>query len=302
VCCRLWIFDYEQRAMRALTSQTEKSCQSIFFIILYCKIIISVGNMKLKISLLVSFFVILTVSNLFANDNKLLSMVTEYLKEPVIDLSSRYDIYDIDKKEYNKYRNMTFLGGNYSQLITTKGENKISFNFGYYRISHLWKQLHINYGFMYSKKKMALNNKKIRSSYVFEYYENCDINIIFNILELNIIGGYNFKIGDNISICPLIGAGHSIFFKPESEIQRGQGISQNEPVEEYDYEFAFTDGPPIVNNSGTINHFGFIASYRQYFGMLTYTNYLKTLSSAGALDLILNERISSINVLMGVYF
>jgi len=36
--------------------------------------------------------------------------------------------------------------------------------------------------------------------------------------------------------------------------------------------------------------------------MMTYTNYLKMLPSAGKGDLILNEKIHSFNVLIGVYF
>lgn len=208
-----------------------------------------------------------------------------------------------ENKAGKKYKNLAFLGKNYSQLITTKGVDKVSVNFGYYRKSHLWKQLYINYGIMYSNKKMNLLKKKIRSSEEHEYYENCDIKLSFNILELNIIGGYDFNMSNNISFSPLIGVGHAIFFKPESEIHCGShAIYQDEPVEEYDYRFAVTDGPTIIYNSGNIIHFGLKGSYKRYFIILTYTNYLKTLPSAGVGDLILNEKISSYNFLLGIYF
>ena len=36
--------------------------------------------------------------------------------------------------------------------------------------------------------------------------------------------------------------------------------------------------------------------------MLNYTNYPETLESIGAIDLVLNEKINSFNILLGIYF
>jgi hypothetical protein len=197
---------------------------------------------------------------------------------------------------------MAFFGSNYSQFTTTTGEIKTGLNFGYYRSRYLWKRLFINYGLLYTSKNIDLLNKKIRSSDEYSYYENCDIELRFNVLEFNLFTGYAFKINDYIFLSPLAGIGQSIFFKPSSEIKRGETHYQDKPVEDYDYYFAFTDGPLIIYNSGFINHIGFKLSYKQWFGLCYYTNYVKKLSSAGVGDLVLNERINSINFLIGFYF
>lgn len=57
--------------------------------------------MKLKITLFVSFVVILFVSNSNANENKLLSMVTVHLKKPVIELPSSRGVYSIENVSIN---------------------------------------------------------------------------------------------------------------------------------------------------------------------------------------------------------
>jgi len=201
-----------------------------------------------------------------------------------------------------KYKNMVFIGSNYSQLTTTTSVIKPGLNFGYYRSENLWKRLFINYGALYTSKNIDLLDKKIRSSYEYSYYENCDIDLRFNVLEFNLLAGYSFKINDNIYLSPFVGIGQSVFFKPASEIQRGETFYQDEPVEDYDYHFALTDGPPIIFNSGGINHIGSMLSYKRWFGLCYYTNYSKKLSSAGIGDLVLNEKINSINLIAGFYF
>ncbi|HOD62246.1 MAG TPA: hypothetical protein PKG96_09130 [Bacilli bacterium] len=210
---------------------------------------------------------------------------------------------NMENKEGTKYKNMVFLGGNYSQFKTTDGVGKTGMNFGYYRQSRIWKRFYLNYGIMYTNKKLDLINKKIRWSDVHYYSERVDIHLNYNILELNALVSCKFQPTEKMFISPIIGVGHAIFFKPESEIHGGShAIYQDEPVEEYDYRFAFTDGPPIIYNSGNIIHFGLKGAYKRYFSILTYTNYLKMLPSAGTGDLILNEKISSYNFLLGIYF
>jgi len=200
------------------------------------------------------------------------------------------------------YKNMVFFGANYSQFTTTDGIGKTSINFGYYRQSRIWKQFYLNYGIMYTNKKLDLINKKIRWSDVHYYCEKTDIHLNYNILELNLLGSYSFQLTENIIISPVIGIGSGIFFRPKSKIGASELIYQNEPVEDYDYRFALTDGPPIVFNSGRIYHLGLKVSIKRYFGMLNYTSYLKMLSSAGIGDLILDEKINSFNGILGVYF
>jgi len=155
---------------------------------------------------------------------------------------------------------------------------------------------------MYTNKKLDLINKKIRWSDVHSYSERTDIHLNYNILELNLLGSYSFQLTENIIISPVIGIGSGLFFRPKSNIDASESIYQNDPVEDYDYRLAITDGPPVVFNSGWINHLGLKVSIKRYFGMMNYTNYLKMLSSAGAIDLILNEKIHSLNILVGLYF
>jgi len=57
---------------------------------------------------------------------------------------------------------MFFIGGNYSELTKTKCRGKTGLNVGYYRRSHILKQLSLNYGINYTKKRIDLLNKKIR--------------------------------------------------------------------------------------------------------------------------------------------
>ncbi|MDD5765932.1 MAG: hypothetical protein PHW79_06790 [Candidatus Marinimicrobia bacterium] len=200
------------------------------------------------------------------------------------------------------YKNMVFLGANHSQFTTTGGIGKTGINFGYYRQSRIWKHFYLNYGIMYTNKKLDLINKKIRWSDVHYYSERTDIHLNYNILELNLLGSYSFHLTENIFINPVIGIGCGIFFHPKSKIGASKLIYQNEPVEDYDYRMAFTDGPPIIFNSGQVNHFGLEVTIKRYFGMLIYSNYSKILSSAGIGDLILDEKINSFNGVLGVYF
>lgn len=200
------------------------------------------------------------------------------------------------------FKNMVFLGCNYSQFKTTDGVGKIGLNFGYFRQSRIWKQFYLNYGIIYTNKKLDLLDKKIRWSDEHSYSENCDIHLDYNILELNILGSYAFRATKVMFINPIIGTGYALFFSPRSNIDASESIYQNNPVEDYDYRMAFTDGPPVVFNSGRINLLGFKVSIKQYYVMMNYTNYLKMLPSAGTVDLILNEKIHSFNVLIGVYF
>jgi len=65
---------------------------------------------------------------------------------------------------------------------------------------------------------------------------------------------------------------------------------------------AFTDGPLIFFNSQSIYHCGIKASIEKYYMMLNYTNYPETLESIGSIDLVLNEKINSFNILLGIYF
>jgi len=200
------------------------------------------------------------------------------------------------------FKNMVFFGGNYSQFTTTDGVGKSGMNFGFYRQSNLWKKFSLNYGIMYTKKRLDLLDKKIRLSDEYSYSENSDIHLDYNILELNILGSYAFRATEEMFINPIIGIGYALFFSPRSNIDASESIYQDNPVEDYDYRMAFTDGPPVVFNSGWINHLGLKVSIKQYYVMMTYTNYLKMLPSAGKGDLILNEKIHSFNVLIGVYF
>lgn len=201
-----------------------------------------------------------------------------------------------------KYRNMIFIGSNYSELTTTKGKGKTGLNVGYYRKSHILKQLSFNYGINYTKKRIDLFNKKIRWSDEYSYSKKANIHLNYNIFELNILANYFFTLNENISIGPVVGVGYAFFPASRSEIDAGENLMQDEPVEEYDYKCGFTDGPPIITNSGQIYHLGTNILIGKYFGMLTYTNYIRTLSSAGVSDIILDEKIHSINMLFGIYF
>ena len=202
----------------------------------------------------------------------------------------------------DSWKYTVFLGGNYSQFTTTDGVGKSGMNLGFYWQFRFWKKFSLHYGIMYTNKRLNLLDKKIRWSDEHSYSEGSDIYLNYNIFELNVLGSYTFQLTENIFISPIIGIGSGLFFRPRSNIDAGESIIQNDPVEDYDYRLAFTDGPPVVFNSGWINHLGLKVSIKQYFGMLTYTNYLKMLSSAGTGDLILNEKIHSFNVLIGVYF
>ena len=207
-----------------------------------------------------------------------------------------------ENKPTQLYKNMVFLGTNYSQFTTTDGIGKIGLNFGYYRQSRIWKQFYLNYGIMYTNKKLDLINKKIRWSDVHYYCERTDIHLNYNILELNLMGSYSFRLTENIIISPVIGIGYGAFFYPKSKIGASELIYQNEPVEDYDYRMAFTDGPLIFFNSQSIYHCGIKASIEKYYMMLNYTNYPETLESIGSIDLVLNEKINSFNILLGIYF
>jgi len=225
---------------------------------------------------------------------------------------------------------MFLTGGNFSQFTTANCEGRIGINLGYYRQLYIWKQLSLNYGFMYSKRRIDLLNKKIRLSDGYSYSEKADIYLDYNIFELNILANYSFLLNKNISIGPVVGVGYAFFpasnseidagenlmqdigpvvgvgyaFFPasNSEIDAGENLMQDEPVEDYDYRCGFTDGPPIITNSGQIYHLGTYILIGKYFGMLTYTSYMKILSSAGVSDIILDEKLHSVNMLIGIYF
>jgi len=197
---------------------------------------------------------------------------------------------------------MVFFGGNYSQFRTTNGVAKSGMNFGYYRQSHLCKQLSLAYGIMYTKKRIDLLDKKIRWSYEYEYSDGADIHLNYNILEFNVLGSYAFQLNENVFISTVIGVGYAIFFRARSDIDASDVIMQNDPVEDYDYACAFTDlGPAIMLNSGWIKHLGIKVSMNRCYGMLIYTNYNKRLGAAGTTDLKLGEKIHSFNVVVGIY-
>ncbi len=214
------------------------------------------------------------------------------------------------EKEQKKWE--VFIGGNYTELYTTKNKGKHGFIIGIYRRMFFNDRWRVKYGLNLNRKQYELKNVSVKSDHLsgenIIYYYDMDNYHLFS--DIDVIAERSIIRNRNFDVYFLVGVGLEIFLynNSESKLLKKMEYSIEQQVET-DYNYG-THSHPVeiaykIANCGFKYMIGTGVSYNDFMINIYHTKSLhdiKYIEDVVFENIVFEEKFHSFSVVFGKNF